>query len=289
MENISQKNRTIMAALLVIAGLFMVVAAPFLVQSTLDPMLKGLNEKAAANPRYASGPTLMAIFYPLWRALIFVAGVTCVTIAYGLWKGKGWAWPVALACLAVPAAGGMYMTLPFVSFVEDAFPPSMIITLVGLAGYWGVLLLRSDRARRGIDLLVFTLLGVVATLSFIVAFGAMRQLMARPGKPMFVNAKIAGLTIGGPVSGIGAALVFAAVPLLSARKAAGWWLGLIGSASVAAANLPTFAISRSVYYLMGTVGGALLAVTLLVPGVRGYLVGMSTVAAGKAALRQELS
>jgi hypothetical protein len=104
----------------------------------------------------------------------------------------------------------------------------------------------------------------------------MRQLMARPGKPMFVNAKIATLTVGGPVSGVGAALILAAIPLLSARKAAGWWLGLIGSASVAAANLPTFAISRSVYYLMGTVGGALLTATLLVPAVRRYLVGMST-------------
>jgi hypothetical protein len=268
-----------MAALLVAAGLSMVAAAPFLVQSTLDPMLKGLNEKAAANPRYASGPTLMAIFYPLWRALIFVAGVTCVTIAYGLWKGKGWAWPVALACLAVPAAGGMYMTLPFVSFVEDAFPPSMVITLVGLAGYWGVLLLRSDRASRGIDLLVFTLLGVVATLSFVVAFGAMRQLMARPGKPMFVSAKIASLTVGGPVSGIGAALVFAAIPLLAARKPAGWWLGLIGGASIAAATLPTFVISRSLYYLMGTVGSMILTATLLVPAVRRHLIGSSTAAA----------
>jgi len=279
MENISQTNRTTMAVLLVMAGLFMVAAAPFLVQSTLDPMLKGLMEKAAASPRYASGPALMAIFYPLWRALIFVAGVTVIGVAYPLWKGEGWTWPVALGCLAVPAAGGMYMTLPFVSFVEGAFPPSMVITLVGLAGYWGVLLLRSDRARRGIDLLVFTLLGVVATLSFVVAFGAMRQLMARPGKPMFVSAKIASLTVGGPVSGIGAALVFAAIPLLAARKPGGWWLGLIGGASIAAANLPTFVISQSLYYLMGTVGGALLTATLLVPGVRRYLVGSPAAAA----------
>jgi hypothetical protein len=273
MEDTSQKNRTIMTALLVTAGLFMVAAAPFLVQSTLDPMLESLMEKASAEPRYASGPMLMAVFYPLWRALIFVAGVTAIVVAYPLRKGEGWTWPAALACLAIPAIGGMYMMLPFVSFVEDAFPPSMVVTLVGLAGYWGVLLLRADREKKGVDLLVFTLLGVVATLSFVIAFGAMRQLMARPGKPLFVNAKIAALTVGGPVSGIGAALVFAAIPLMAARKAAGWWLGVIGGASIAAATLPTFVISRSLYYLMGTVGSVILTATLLPPAVRRYLVG----------------
>jgi hypothetical protein len=276
MDNISRTNRTIMAALLVVAGLFMVAGAPFLVQSTLDPMLEGLMEKAAANPRYASGPALMAIFYPLWRALIFVAGIACIIIAPALRKGEDWTWPVALSCLALPAIGGMYMMLPFVSFVKDAFPPSMIITLVGLVAYWLVLLLRTDRGKKGVDFLVFTLLGVVTALSFVIAFGAMRQLMARPGKPLFANIKIVSLTVGGPVSGIGAALVFSAIPLLAARKTAGWWLGFIGATSVLVANLPTFLISRSFYYLMGAVGGLALTAVLFLPTVREYLIGSST-------------
>ncbi len=273
MQHIPQKNRTIMAASLIAGGLFMVAAAPFLVQSTLDPMLKGLMAKAAANPTYASGPMLMAIFYPLWRAVIFVAGVVCIVIARALWRGHGWTWPVALSCLALPAIGGMYMMLPFVSFVKDAFPPSMIITLVGLFAYWLVLLLRTDRVKKGLDFLVFTLLGVVTTLSFVIAFGAMRQLMARPGKPLFANVKIVSLTVGGPVSGIGAGLVFAAIPLLAARKPAGWWLGVIGSASIVLANLPTFLISKSLYYLMGSIGGLILTGVLIVPTVREHLIG----------------
>jgi hypothetical protein len=262
-----------MAVILVVAGLFMVAAAPFLVESTLDPMMVGLMEQAAANPRYASGPGLMAVFYPLWRALIFVAGIVSIIMAYPIWKREEWAWPVALASAAIPAIGGMYMMLPFVSFVEDTFPPSIIIMLVGLVAYGGLLLLRTDREKRGIDVLVFTLLGVVTTLSFVIAFGAMRQLMARPEKPLFVNTKIVSLTIGGPVSGIAAILVFAAIPLLAARKPGGWWLGLIGGVSVVAANLPTFIISQSFYYLMGTIGGLLLAATLLIPKIRRYLIG----------------
>lgn len=202
-----------------------------------------------------------------------MTGVVTLVIIQPVWQGKRWTWPTALASLAIPAIGGMYMT--FVSFVEDALPPSMVITLVGLPGYWGLLLLRSDRTRRGIDFVVFTLLGVGATLSFVIAFGAMRQLMARPSKPLFVDTKIVSLTIGGPVSGIGAGLIFAAIPLLAARKSAGWWLGVIGGTSIVVANLPTFVISQSLYYLMAAIAGLILTAALLMPAVKEYLIGSS--------------
>jgi len=275
MKDTSKSNHLVMVILLVGAGIFMITVAPFLVQSTLDPMLQGLMKKVAEDPRYASGPTLMAIFYPLWRALILVAGVTCLVIAYPVWKGEEWTWPVALTCLAIPAIGGMYMMLPFVSFVKDAMPPSMIITLVGLVGYWGVLLLRkSTWVQKAVNFLVFTLLGVIATESFVLGFGAMRQLMARPGKPLFMDAKITVLTIGGPVNWIGAVLVFAAIPLLAARKPAGWWLGLIAGISIAIAGVPTHLIRQATAdYLIGAILGVALVVTLLVPAIRQRLIG----------------
>jgi len=276
MKDTAKKNRLIMAILLVVAGIFMIAAAPFLVESTLDPMLKGLMKKVAEDARYASGPTLMATFYPLWRAFILVAGVVSIVIAYPLWKGEEWTWHVALTCLAVPAIGGMYMMLPFVSFVEDTMPPSMIITLVGLFAYWGVLLLKkSDKAHKVVNFVVFTLLGVVATESFVLGFGAMRQLMARPGKPLFVDAKITVLTIGGPVNWIGAVLVFAAIPLLAARKPLGWWLGLIAGLSIAVASLPTHFIRQATTdYLIGAGLGLALVVVLLVPAVKQRLIGL---------------
>ncbi|MGC9333566.1 MAG: hypothetical protein ACP5JJ_05415 [Anaerolineae bacterium] len=275
MNKTSKTNRRIMAILLVAAGLFMIAVAPFLVQSTLDPMLEGLMKRAAEDPRFASGPTLMAIFYPLWRALIMVAGVACLVLALPTLKGEQWTWPASLALLAVPAIGGMYMMLPFVSFVKDAMPPSIVITLVGLAGYWGVLLLkRSTRTQKAVNWLVFTLLGVITTESFVLGFGAMRQLMARPNSPLFVDAKIAILTIGGPVNWIGAALVFAAIPLLAARKPLGWWFGLIAGLSIAIAGVPThFVRQATADYLIGAVLGVVLVVVLLVPAVKQQLIG----------------
>ncbi|RLC73836.1 MAG: hypothetical protein DRI81_14635 [Chloroflexi bacterium] len=273
MKDTARKNRSIMAILLVGAGLFMVAVVPFLVQSTLDPMLQGLMKKVAEDPSYASGPMLMAIFSPLCRALIMVAGVTAILIAYPLWQGEGWTWPVALTCLAVPAIGGMYMMLPFVSFVKDTFPPPMPIILTGLIGYWGILLLKkSERAQRVVDFIVFTLLGVATGGGFVLGFGAMRQLMSRPGKPLFINTKIASLTVGGPLNWICAFFVFAAIPLLAQRKALGWWLALIGAVSAVVGSLPTYFISLSGYYLIGIASGTILTVTLLIPSVKRRLI-----------------
>ncbi len=273
MRDMPQKNRTIMAMSLFAAGLFLVGAAPFLVQSTLQPTLEAMVKEAASNPQHASGPNLLAIAFPFWRALIFVTGATSVAVVYPLWRGRDWSWPVALACLAIPAIGGMFMTLPFVAQVGGRFPPSMITALVGLLAYVGILLLRTDRGKKGIDLLVFILVGVVTMLGFVLALGGLGQFMARPGRPLFTEAKIVALSLSGPVSGIGMALIFAAIPLLAVRKPVGWWLGVIGGASLFAANLPTFVISRSGYYLLGSAAGLLLTVTLLVPDVKCHLVG----------------
>ena len=44
--------------------------------------------------------------------------------------------------------------------------------------------------------------------------------MARPERPLLLGAKIAALSLSGPVSGISVALVFAAIPLLAARQKA---------------------------------------------------------------------
>ncbi len=280
MKSTSQNTRLLMAVVLVAAGIFMLAVAPFLVQSTLDPMLDGLVKKAAQDPSFASGPVLMANFYSLWRALIFVAGVAVIVIAYPLWQGEEWTWPAALACMAIPSIGGMYMMLPFVTFVKETMPPSMIIILVGLAGYWSVLLLKkSEKGHRATNLLVFTLLGVITTESFVLGFGALRQLMARPESPLFINAKIAILTIGGPVNWIAAIMTFAAIPLLAARKPLGWWLALIAGLSGAAASLPThFVRQATADYLIGAIMGIALVATLLVPTVKQRLLGVKTLA-----------
>ena len=115
-------------------GIFMLIGAPVLVQITLENLLIELEIAALAEPKYASGITLFSFFYPLWRALGYVAGIVLLAIVPSIYKGKEWTMKVELTAYSIPAVSGMFMFLPYVSFV-GGFPIPMIISFVGLLGY----------------------------------------------------------------------------------------------------------------------------------------------------------
>ena len=71
----AQKNRTIMSAIAVVNGLLMAYLIPFIIQTSLERVLVALLAHIeAGNPTFSSGPKLFDFFYPVWRAVIFVAG-----------------------------------------------------------------------------------------------------------------------------------------------------------------------------------------------------------------------
>ena len=121
----------------VAVGLFMLIVTPILVQISLDALLVELQ---AAGPQYSSGITLFSFFYPLWRALAYMGGIVLLTLVPSIYKGKEWTMKVELTAYAIPSVGGMFMFLPYISFVEG-FPIPMIISFVGLLGFWSVFLL----------------------------------------------------------------------------------------------------------------------------------------------------
>ena len=137
----TERNRKIMSGIAVVVGLLMATIVPFLVQTSLARVLTGLIAHVeAGNLAFASGIPLFDFFYPLWRAIIFVAGITLIVISLEIKKGEEWTYPVAVGMLALPAIGGMFMFLPYVSWV-DGFPLPLIIALIGLAGFWSFIFL----------------------------------------------------------------------------------------------------------------------------------------------------
>ncbi len=118
MQETSQKNRTIMSIIAIVIGLLMAYLIPFLTQTSLERVLVHLTAHIdAGNPAFTSGLKLFDFFYPVWRALIFVAGAALIVISQEIRKGKEWTYPVAIALFALPSIGGMFMFLPYVSFV----------------------------------------------------------------------------------------------------------------------------------------------------------------------------
>ncbi|MDD2695769.1 MAG: hypothetical protein PHD58_07585 [Anaerolineales bacterium] len=274
MQATPQKTRLIIAILAVIVGLFLLVGATLLVQVSMERVLISLLEVSKEKPQYASGIALFSLFFPIWRALGFVAGITLLAIALPLYRGEEWSLPVALLCHAIPAVGGMFMFLPYISWVEG-FPIPMSISWVGLAGFWGTLLLRQgDRLQKLGDFLVYTFIGMLATHSFTIGIGAQRMLLTRPEKPLFAGVEWWILTLAGEVNWIGTLMLLIAIPLLAMRKASGWWLALISALSILIVNTPTQIIrTRTLDYFYGALIAAGLLVWLSIPAFMERLLG----------------
>ena len=185
MKESSQTNRLILAILAVVVGLFMVIVAPILTQISMERVITSLVQVGQERPQYSSGVPLFSVFYPLWRTFIFVGGIALILLAFPICKGREWTYPAGLLALAFPAAGGMFMFLPYVSWVEG-FPIPMVICWVGLAFFWALIFLRhSDKWEKWGHFFALTFMGMLASHAFVVGVGSLRTLMTHPGAPLF--------------------------------------------------------------------------------------------------------
>jgi hypothetical protein len=170
MYKATKKNHTIMTGIAIGAGILMVAVVPFIVQISLERVLVGLIPHVeAGNPTFASGIPLFDFFYPVWRALIFVAGAALIVISQEIRKGTGWTYPVSMTLFALPAIGGMFMFLPYVSWV-DGFPMPMLISLIGLAGFWSFIWLPEwEKMQKLARFGALTFIGMLTTHAFTLA------------------------------------------------------------------------------------------------------------------------
>ena len=238
MKETSQTNRLILAILAVVVGLFMIAVAPFLIQTSLERVLSALQIVSAEKPAYASGILLFSYAFPFYRGLIFIGGIALLWLARPIYKGEEWTYPVALLASAFPSAGGMFMFMPYVSFV-DGFPIPMAISFVGLIFFWSLILLRNvDKWLKWGQFLALTFVGMLTTHAFIVGIGNLRTLLTRPEKPMYNGLGWWVLSWSQPIQWICVILLFIAIYQLAARKFSGWWLALVSVSSLVAIDIP---------------------------------------------------
>ena len=238
MKETSQPKRLILSVLAVIVGLFMIAAAPFLIQTSLERVLSALQIVSAEKPAYASGILLFSYAFPLYRGLIFMGGIALLLLARPIHRGEEWTYPVALLASAFPSAGGMFMFMPYVSFV-DGFPVPMIVSFVGLSFFWSLILLRNvDKWLKWGQFLALTFAGMLSTHAFITGIGNLRTLLTRPDKPMYSGLGWWILSWSQPIQWICVILLFIAIYLIAARKFSGWWLALVSVTSLVAIDVP---------------------------------------------------
>lgn len=257
MQETSQKNRNAMSVIAIIVGLLMVTVIPFMTQTSLERVLMGLTEHIkAGNPTFSSGIPLFDLFYPIWRAVIFVAGAALIVISQEIKKGEEWTYQIAMSMFALPAIGGMFMFLPYVSWV-DGFPLPMIISVIGLAGYFSLIFLRKgEMLQKWTRFGALTFIGMLATHAFTIGIGAQRTMMTRPGYPFYQDFAWWLFNWVGEVNWVAVILLFISIPLLAIGKKSGWWLAVVGTVAILMIDIPTqFIRTKTLDYLYGTLLG----------------------------------
>ena len=281
MENTPKTRCLIMAILAVVVGIFMIAVAPFLIQTSLERVLTALVTVSAEKPAYASGLLLFSYAFPLYRGLIFIGGIALLLLAKPIAEGKEWTFPMSLLASAFPSAGGMFMFMPYVSFV-DGFPIPMVVSIVGLVFFWSLILLRKvDKWLKWGQFLVLTFAGMLTTHAFIVGIGNMRMLLTRPEKPFYDGLGTWVLAWSQPIQWICVILLFVSIYQLAARKFSGWWLALISVVSLVAIDVPmqiirlTMTDSTALDYSYGLPVIIGLLFVLLFPKFKQALIGES--------------
>ena len=273
MKETSQTNRTIMSIIAILVGLLMVAVIPFLVQTSLDRVLHGLDDHIkAGNPAFTSGINLFDLTYPAWRAIIFVAGIALIVIAWEIRKGSEWTYPLALTLFALPAIGGMFMFLPYISWVEG-FPLPMTISMIGLIGYFSFIFLRkATLVQKLVKWGALTFIGMLATHAFTIGIGAQRTMMTRPGAPFYQDLSWWMFNWVGEVNWVAVVLLFLSIPLLAVGKRKGWWLAVIACIAILSINIPTqFIRTKTLDYLYGTLLALGVLVFMFVPLLKKHL------------------
>ncbi len=262
-----------MSIIAIVIGLMMAYLIPFLAQTSLERVLEHLIAHIdAGNPAFTSGLKLFDFFYPVWRALIFVAGAALIIISQEIKKGTEWTYPVAITLFAIPSIGGMFMFLPYISFV-DGFQLPLTISVIGLVGYISFILLpKADMPEKLTRLGALTFLGMLATHAFTIGVGAQRTMATRPGYPLYKDFTWWLFDWAGTVNWVAVLLLFAAIPLLAVGKRKGWWLAVTGSIAILMINVPTQLIrTKTLDYFYGAILAIGVLVFTLIPYFKKHL------------------
>jgi hypothetical protein len=275
MNETSQKNRTAMSIIAILIGLLMITVIPFMIQASLEQVLVNLIDHIeAGNPTFSSGIPLFDFFFPVWRAFIFVGGIALIVISQEIKKGEEWSYPLAMTLFALPAIGGFFMFLPHISWVPG-FPFPMVISFMGLAGYWSFIFLRKGEIiQKWVRFAALTFIGMLSTHAFTIGIGAQRTMWTRPGYPMYKDFTWWLFNWVGEANWVAVILLFLSIPLLAVGKRKGWWLAVIGAIAIVAIDAPTqFFRTKTLDYLYGTLLALGVLIFTLVPYFKRQLLG----------------
>lgn len=246
-----------LAIVAALAGLLCITVIPMITADAMNLILRGIPAKVAAsgNPLLASAPRIVIGFFPLWNGLSVAAGMALLLAAWGLYKGEGWAKPAAVGLLAIPAITGAYYSGPIMSFARSKMYYFIIVALIGLVPYFIILLSgKGSKSEKTVRFFVFLMLGVTAAWSFANGGSSLRMFWARPEPINIPDQGNLAWLIGYPVAWIGVAVTVISIPLLAAKKYAGFLLATAGMLIALMGNMMLYVFhTETQEYIIGVI------------------------------------
>jgi hypothetical protein len=250
---------------IVIAAIVIIIALPLLMQQIVPDMLANQKARGAGFP-----PSLIKLTFPLWMALGVLGGITVLATARDFYNGKPWTRGVVLLAFAMPAIAGAYMVGPLMVFKCQTFWLAIVISLLGLIPYFTILFAEKlDRAQKGVNLVVFTMLGVQAAHAFEMGHGSLKHQAVDAYGPTW-GTHLLKTWMGNHVVWLGTLCLILAILFLGMRRKTGWYLAIIGGAATMIGNYwPHFAFPGPTNdYLVGGTLGLIVVILMLIPAFR---------------------
>ena len=182
----TKMQRTIAAAVAVLAGLYLLIIAPTQAMYTLKMALRSVMERLIPlDPDFYTAVPILGATFGIWMLLITFGGALLVVLAYHLYKGDLKARAAALGVSAVASVAGMTMFIPWMVLIVSDYsngpvpgiapppadvikaPPVLWIMAIGLISYFVFLLMDKDTLKNKIlKSVIYTGIGVVAGMVF---------------------------------------------------------------------------------------------------------------------------
>jgi len=198
----TKTQRTIMAVVAVVAGIFMMYVAPSQGMHTLKIALREVMERLIPfDPDFYPAVPILGATYSIWMIGLWLFGAFAVVLAKKIYDGAQWARSILLGFSAFTAVAGMTMLIPWMVLVVSDYshgpvpgilpppagtsvmPPVVWTLAFGLLFYYVFLLLDNDSLKNKIiKLIPYTFVGVVAGMVFMNGQHGVRYFIFIPEK-----------------------------------------------------------------------------------------------------------
>lgn len=278
-----------MALVMLLVGIYYAFIGPLNMDFTQEALLW---KNTTEGTNWGGGPTSRFYAGLLLRAAMVIGGLALIALSWPMAKGRKKIWAIALTILSIAPIGQFYIGLGYMEnfslYPPIAYPLAWNAFIIGLAGFWALILIKKmDSRRKKVSIfVVLTLLGMIGAQAFALMLHAYRVLVRDLGFAISVPDSQVMVHTGGMLLLV-LIMTFIAIYKVAQWKEAGWWYSLIIGAAMAYACFPAHYIRppsaslvpggtleasafTSTYWMAGA-QGVILIIILLIPYFKNVL------------------